>query len=115
MLVWVAGGSPWSCSWRSFCSRISSPSTALTATQLSIQSAAPDGTRARSRVPLALGAIVDSRLPQVSGKALARHASWGSGASMSLPELRLFGRHCGAYVALKAYANKCVNNSEYYA
>jgi putative addiction module component (TIGR02574 family) len=36
------------------------------------QAAAPDGTGARSRVPLALGATVDSRVPQVSGKTLAR-------------------------------------------
>jgi len=32
------------------------------------QAAAPDGTGARSRVPLALGAIVDARVPQVSGR-----------------------------------------------
>ena len=31
----------------------------------------PDGTGARSRVPLALGAIVSSRVPQVSGQASA--------------------------------------------
>jgi len=33
---------------------------------------APDGTGPLSRAPLARGAIVDARVPQVSGKALDR-------------------------------------------
>ncbi len=45
---------------------LSLPSRRLTA-------AAPDGSGARSRGPLALGAIVDSRVPRVSANSLGRH------------------------------------------